>query len=248
MKAQFSYATPLMAALLWVAALLVEPGPFVAGSILMIGVGLLATSSVAVVGMVLTGGRWARRAALTVVGLTGGVAVARPLDPVWVVATGGTAVAAASMFSGAVTRGIRQLPAAAGPPERAVLVPMALLVVPFLLGLASWDVASAPTLIVALTAPFAALWYTRVLPGGLLAVRALWPLLAIGLAVTQTAVPGAVSLLSGVTVALMSWHPSVKVAFHPPRERGTAYAIPPELAPREILDAANLDERGRPRA
>lgn len=248
MKVQLSYATPLIAALLWVAALLFEPGPFAPGSILMIGVGLLATSSVAVVGMVLTGGRWARRAALVVVGLTALVAAARPIDPIWVVATAGTAVAAASLFSGAVTSGIRKLPAAAGPPERAVLVPVILLLVPFLLGLVSWDEAPVPTLIVALTAPVAALWYTRVLPGGLFSVRALWPGLAIGLAVTQTVAPGAVSLLSGVTVALMSWHPSVKVAFHPPREKGTAVAIPPELAPREILDAADLDEKGRPRA
>lgn len=248
MKVQFGYATPLLAALLWVAALLVEPGPLASGSILMIGVGLLATSSVAVVGMVLTGGRWARRAALTVVGLTAIVAVARPLDPIWVIATAGTAVAAASLFSEAVTSGIRKLPAASGPPERAVLVPVILLMVPFLLGLASWDVASASTLVVALTAPVAALWYTRVLPGGLFSVRALWPGLAIGLAMIQTVAPGAVSLLSGVTVALMSWHPSVKVAFHPPREKGTAFAIPPELAPREILDAAHLDEKGRPRA
>jgi hypothetical protein len=36
------------------------------------------------------------------------------------------------------------------------------------------------------------------------------------------------------------------VAFYPPRETGKAYPIPPELAPKEVLDAAEIDERGRP--
>jgi hypothetical protein len=39
----------------------------------------------------------------------------------------------------------------------------------------------------------------------------------------------------------------VRDAFYPPTETGSAYAIPPELTPPEILDAADLDERGRRR-
>jgi hypothetical protein len=139
------------------------------------------------------------------------------------------------------------LPAAFGPPERAVLIPLILLGFPTLLGFAAWDEQAATTLVVGLTAPIAAIWYSRVLPGGLLAVRILWPALAIGLAVTLGLAPGVTSLVGGALVAVLAWHPSVKVAFHPPREKGTAYAIPPELAPPEVLDAARLDEKGRPR-
>ena len=91
-----------------------------------------------------------------------------------------------------------------------------------------------------------ALWFARVFPGGLYAVRILWPALAIGLSFTQWWAPAIVSVISGAAVAVLAWHPSVGVAFHPPREVGTVYPIPPELAPREVLDSAELDEHGRP--
>jgi hypothetical protein len=118
---------------------------------------------------------------------------------------------------------------------------------PAVLGLAAWDVPSWATLVTGLSAPVAALWYARVLPGGLPMVRVLWPGLAFGLAITQAPVPGWVSAVGGALVAVIAWHPSVKIAFHPPRETGTRLPIPPELAPREILEAADLDEWGKPR-
>jgi hypothetical protein len=102
-------------------------------------------------------------------------------------------------------------------------------------------------MMIGLTAPLAALWFARVFPGGLLAIRVLWPILSIGLAFTQWLAPAIVSLFGGISIAILAWHPSVAVAFHPPRERGTVYPIPPELAPRDVLDSANLDEQGRPR-
>ena len=77
-------------------------------------------------------------------------------------------------------------------------------------------------------------------------VRLIWPLAAVGLAFTQWLAPAIVSVVSGIAVAVLAWHPSVAVAFHPPREVGTVYPIPPELAPREVLDSADLDEHGRP--
>jgi len=245
-KAPLASATPLLAALLWIAALLVDPGPLAPASVLLIGVGLLVTTTVAVVGMVLTGGRWARRTALAMAIFTLAIAVVRPLDVLWVVSLIATVVAVAALFSPSVTGSIRKLPAAAGPPERAVLLPLLLLGMPAAIGLVAWDDPVAATLVVGLSAPVTSLWYSRVLPGGLLAVRIVWPAMAIGLAMLQSLPAGLVSLLGGCIVAALAWHPSVKVAFHPPRETGTSYPIPPELTPKEILDAAGLDERGRP--
>ena len=46
--------------------------------------------------------------------------------------------------------------------------------------------------------------------------------------------------------AVDAWHPSLKVAFDPPTESGSTYAIPPELAPQDILDAAQIDDHGKP--
>jgi hypothetical protein len=247
-KVSLASATPLLAALLWVIALLVDPGPFAAAPVLLIGLALLELATVSVVGLIMTGGRWARRSALAVVAMTLLVAVARPLDPIWVTALAASTLAGASMFTRSVIGGIRRLPAATGPPERAVVIPLILIGFPGLLGLAAWDSSAATTLIIGLAAPIAALWYSRVLPGGLVAVRLLWPSLAVALSLTQGLAPGTTSLLGGVLVAFLAWDQTVKVAFHPPRETGSAYSIPPELAPKEILDAAGLDEKGRPRA
>jgi hypothetical protein len=175
------------------------------------------------------------------------LAVARPIDIWWVAGFASTLLAAVALLSPALAKGLRRLPPAGGPPWRAMLIPLLLIGLPFLLGLAAWNRSSLATGLVGLGAPLAALWYSRVLPGGLLAVRVLWPALAVGLAFTQSVGPAIVCLVAGGSVAVLAWHPSVGVAFHPPREIGTVQPIPPELTPSEVLDAAELDDRGRPR-
>jgi hypothetical protein len=233
--------------LLWVVALLVEPGPLHAGSILLIGLGLIALATVAVVGMVVSGARWARRAAWAATLSTLALAAIRPIDPLWALALGVSVITVFALASGQATAGSRRQPAAAGPPRRAVLLTLVLVAYPFPLGLAAWDRPNTATLVVGLSAPMAALWYARVLPGGLIAVRVLWPAMAAGLSIAQSLAPGIVSVAGALTVAVLAWHPSVKHAFHPPRAVGTSFPIPPELAPREVLEAAELDERGNPR-
>ena len=246
MKISLLACTPLIAALLWAAALGIDSGPFAPGSVLLIMTGLLALATVGMVGVTVIGGRWAHRTLLLVVAAMLFLAVVRPIDALWMVALVGTVMAGIALFSPALIAGLRKLPAASGPPVRAVVLPLLLIGLPYLLGIAAWDNASPGSLIVGLSAPIAALWFARVFPGGLYVVRIIWPALAIGLAFTQSLTPAMVSVVSGVTVAVLAWHPSVAVAFHPPREVGTVYPIPPELAPREVLDSADLDERGRP--
>lgn len=247
MRVPLLASTPLIAALAWAVAFALEPGPFAAGSVLLMMVGLLALTTVGMVGLTVTGGRWARRTSLGGLAAMCGLAIARPVDVLWVIALGVTALAAIAHLTPPLTAAVRRLPAAAGPPTRAVLIPLLLIGVPFPLGFAAWDEPSSGTMVIGLTAPLAALWFARVFPGGLLAIRVLWPILSIGLAFTQWLAPAIVSLFGGISIAILAWHPSVAVAFHPPRERGTVYPIPPELAPRDVLDSANLDERGRPR-
>ncbi len=247
MKVPLAAATPLLSALLWTAALLVDPGPLAPGSVLLVGLGLLETATVSVVGMIMTGGRWARRLAVAGAAPALAVGAIRPIDVIWIVALAATGVTVVSLFTRGMSAAMRRRPAAAGPPARAVILPLALILFPALLGLAAWDNPTTATMIVGLSAPIAAMWYSRVLPGGLFVIRVLWPALAIGLAATQSRVPGLVSALTGLAVAVLAWHPSVRLAFHPPREVGTSYPIPPELAPKEVLDAAKLDEQGKPR-
>jgi len=240
-------ASPLVAALLWVAALLVDPGPLAPGSVLLVGWGLLTMATIAIVGMIVVGGRWALRTALAVVVASLLIAVVRPIDLIWFVALIGSIGAGALLFLPMVTKGIRKLPSATGPPARAVLVPLLLAATPFSIGLAAWDHPTGATLVVGLSASLAALWYSRVLPGGLYAVRLGWPLLAVGLAPFQALPIAMVSVVTAFAVLVVAWHREVKVAFHPPRESGRVFPIPPELAPKEVLDAAEIDERGRPR-
>jgi len=238
-------AAPLLAAVIWTVALIVDGEPFVPTSVFLIGIGLLGMATASVVGIVVAGGRWARRLGLVVVGATSVLALVRPIDLIWVLGLGATSLAGASLFLPSVLAGIRKLPAAAGPPERAVLVPLVLIGAPFILGIASNDAAPWATLTVGIAAPIAAFAYSRVLPGGLLAVRALWPILAITLAFPMGSWGGFTSAALGVLVAALAWDGSVRAAFHPPREVGSAYPIPPELAPKEILDEAGIDDRGR---
>ena len=247
MRVPWASASPLVAAVLWTVALAIDPGPLAPWSVFLVGLGLLTMATVGVVGMVIVGGRWARRTGLASILAGLMIAVVRPTDAIWFLALAVSILAGGALFLPVVTERIRKLPSATGPPPRAVLVPLVLVSTPFTIGLAAWDSPTIATVVVGLTAPLAALWYSRVLPGGLTSVRVIWPLLALALALLQPPAAAVVSAVTGLGVLVMAWSKEVEIAFHPRRETGHVFPIPPELAPREILDAAEIDEHGRPR-
>lgn len=232
---------------MWTIALVVDSDPFQPAPTLLIGVGLLATTTVATVGMVVVGGRWAHRLGLFALGLTIVVAVVRRIDILWVIAVVATTASLLALLSPGVLSRIRRLPSASGPPPRAIAPALILLVTPALLGFAGNDATVWALLVVGLTAPNSAFLYSRVLPGGLLGVRLVWPLLTVALSPLLGWTAGSVAVAIAAAVAAAAWDRSVKASYHPPREVGTTYPIPPELAPPEVLDAANLDEQGRPK-
>lgn len=236
---------PLVAALAWTAALVARSDPFGEAGALLVGLGMLATSAVAVIGMVVSGGRWAHRLALASVGMTLVVALMRPIDALWVLGLVASGVAASALFVPMVTSRIRKLPAAAGPPQAAVVIPLVLLAVPFLIGVSLGDGAVWAGLTVGLSAPLAAFLFSRVIPGGLLAVRVVWPGLTLALSPLLGAPAAPLTWAAVMLIGLLAWRPEVKASFHPPVEAGSTYPIPPELAPKEILDAARLDDEGR---
>ncbi len=247
MKSAVLALTVQVAALAWVVALLVDTGPLEAVPALLVGVGLLSMSTVATVGMIVVGGRWSHRLGLAALGVGTVIAIIRPVDFWWILAVALTGVSLIALLSPTLTGSIRKLPSASGPPPRAVTPPLILLAAPCVLGFLGNDAAVWAILIVGLAAPNVALFYSRVLPGGLLAIRLIWPLLAVGLAPAMGWPAGTASVVMGVAVAFLSWHGSVKASYHPPQEVGTMFPIPPELTPTEVLDAAELDERGRPK-
>jgi hypothetical protein len=239
--------TTQIATLAWIVALLIDPSPLEQAPALLTGLGLLGMSTVAKVGMIVVNGRWAHRLGLLTMTFTMVLAIIRLIDFLWFVALALSTVAIVALLSPTVTGGIRKRPSASGPPPRAVTPPLLLLVAPVLLGLAGNGAQPWALLVVGLSAPSVALLYSRVVPGGLLALRAVWPLLAIGLSPWLGWWAGSISAALAIAVAVTSWHQSVRASYHPPQEAGTTFPIPPELAPSEVLDAAQIDETGRPK-
>lgn len=247
MKTALSALSPQVASLAWVVALLVEDEPWATAPGFLIAFGLLAMSTVSLVGMIVVGGRWAHRFGLVTIGFTAVVAVARPVDWLWWIAFAASAVALVALLSPGLTATIRKLPAATGPSPRAVAPPLVLLATPAVVGFVGNTATVWALLLVGMSAPGAALLYSRVLPGGLLGIRLVWPIMAIGLSPLLGWVAGGTAVGLALIVAVLAWDSSVKASYHPPQETGTTFPIPPELAPGDVLDAADLDDRGRPR-
>ena len=91
--------TPLVAALLWALALGVDRGPLAPGSVLLIVTGLLGLTTVGMVGVTVTGGRWAHRTLLVAVAAMFLLAVVRPIDLLWGLALVSTLIAAIAVLS-----------------------------------------------------------------------------------------------------------------------------------------------------
>lgn len=213
-------------------------------AVVLISLSMWTAAVVALTGMMVARARWARRLGLAVTGAQGALGLLMPLDAWWGAALALSAATAVALGGPWLDGIIRGRPSAAGPPTRAVLIPLILIGVPYLLGFANAEGPAA--LVVSLTALVAAFWFIRVLPGALVVVRLLWPGLTLGLAMPTGGPGGLTAAATAVLVAALAWHPTVRNAVHPLVERGSRVAIPPELAPPEVLDAADIDERGRP--
>ena len=234
---------PFVAILAWVIALMVDPGIYGSISMALIGSGLLIGATVGTVGLVTMGARWARWTLVAGVATTFAIAIGRPVDGLWIVAISLGMMSLVYLLSPG--RGaIRKLPSASGPPPRAVLVTMLCLLAPLGLGLAPID-ANGWVAVVAIAGPLTALWYTRVVAGGLFAMRYGFPALALALAPLMGVAHATLSVALAVAIGVLARSADVAVAFRPLVKGGTAYPIPPELAPKEILEEAGIDDKGR---
>lgn len=244
MKPNLLSGVPLLAVLVWVLALVIDPGVYTPGSVALIGVGWLLLATVATVGMVIVEARWARRTLVAVLATTLLVSLLRPLDPVAMAGLAATAAGLIVLLSPGVIPG-RRLPSAAGPPEKAVVMILAGLSAPLALGLVPAEPALWTPWLAAI-APVSVFLYSRRVVGGLALTR--YGLAAVTVAAAFLVPPphAVVALLVAATVTVLAWTASVSVAFRPPVETGSAYPIPPELTPKEILEEARIDERGRP--
>ncbi len=234
----------MAAILIWLAAVMLAPGPYHPNSVLITGLGWLVLSTVATVGLVLVGGRWALRTLIVVLGTTLWVGTVIPLSTWSMAGLGATALSLILLLSPRQHRLVRKLPSAGGPPARSVIVTLAALGLPLALGLIPAD-ANSWVIAMAACGPLAALLYSRTVPGGLAALRFGLIAATIAFAAFMPLPHAIVALLASAAITATAWSSDVAVAFRPLIEKGTSYAIPPELAPKEILDRAGIDEKGQ---
>lgn len=230
----------------WTVVLATSPPPDHSGpAVVMMSVALWIATVAAVTGMLVVRGRWARRLALAVAVAHGVVALLPEPDGWWGAAAILSCGAAIAIGGPWLNGFIRQRPAAAGPPDRAVLLPLVLVTTAFAIGATGGG--SAAAAVVGYSSFLVAFWFIRALPGALLLVRLGWPALALGLAWPIGGPAGVAAAAGAVAVAFLAWHETVHHALHPLVQPGSRVPIPPELAPRDVLDAAEIDDRGRPK-
>jgi hypothetical protein len=231
----------------WSARLILDPRPFdpAAGALLAADLALLAV--VAVAGLLVARGRWARTLAVVESTVWLILASIMPLDGPGVALTLVAGVSLAGTAGPWLTRGwLRLRPSADGPPASAVTVMLGLLAVPGVvavvgsLGPLDWAFAA--------FAVVGAWGLGRGFTAALWALRTVCGPLAVTAGVASGMPRGLVSALWGLALAAASWRTDLALAVNPvagPAPRRVP--IPPELAPPEILEAAGYDDRGRPK-
>ena len=244
MKSIVASGLPMLATLVWLGALIVDPGDLFLSQVLLLGTGWLILTTVGTIGLLLVGGRWAHRTlfAVTLIGFY--VALFRPLGTYSVVALVCTCAALVVLLAPQLGATVRQLPAADGPPGQAVAAILVPLSLPAVLGLVPAD-SNGWVLLGAVLGPIAAFLYAKTMPGGLTAIRFGLPLIAVVLAVPMGVPHGVIAVVVVAVGTVLAWSPEAATAFYPVVEKGTSFAIPPELAPKEILDQAGIDETGK---
>lgn len=231
----------------WAMAFLLE-GSVPAGSRWLLGVGAWLVTLVALAGLLLARSRWSTRLAMGVAALAVPGVVVVDRSPVVLVvgavAAVATVVAAVRALDGGAVRPFR---AADAPPDDAVVLMLLGVVGPVVLGLGSLpDGPTVATAAAAVVLPVAAWWFGRVSVPALWAERVLVPLLAAAAGVTQGLPGGVVGITLAAAVGWYAWRPQVRLAADPlAPTKVDAKPVFAEFAPREVREAAGVDERGR---
>ncbi len=232
------------ASLLWAARLGWEARPLSPGAGALLAVSLLVGATVAIAGLLVAGGRWARRFAMGMVALQLVTAVVLDPDSLWVAAVAASLLALAGLFGPWPT--VRRLPRADGPPARAVLIPLVLVVIPAVVALTAPRRVTGWGIGLAILALVLAGSYARAWSAALWVLRLAFPLLALPAILTAPRWGGTVLAAAVAGLVWLAWSGEARLAIAPLVSPPSAvYPIPPELTPPEILDAAGLDRRGR---
>lgn len=226
--------------------LMVGGGPWNDDAAALGALGLILFTVVTVAGTLIARSRWARNACIVLALTWLGVAAASPLSASSSVLLGSIAAVLVAATGPWLGRWLRRLPAAQGPPPRAVGALLFLLAVPAVAGLSAPGGVAWPSWALSGWSVLLAYALARGVSPALWGIRLAHP--ALSLAAGATAGLASVVLLGivGVSAAVLGWTREVALAVTPLRpRRSEAVPFPPELVPPEVLRRAGLDERGR---
>ena len=243
-QAQLTVATLLASALLWSAVISTDDS-YAASSGFVLSAALVLSVTVAVAAIVAGASKWGHRlamgSAMSMIALGAIIPLAVPTVIAMVLA----GLALIGLNASGIASLVRQRPPADGPPAKAVVLSVAMLTSPILWAVMSPDGLSAAALIATVVIWSALAFYARAVPGALLVARYISPAALMVLAILDGTFTGALIGSTAVGLAALAWTVDARIAVNPLAEPGTTVLIPPELAPRDILDAAGLDDRGR---
>ena len=239
--------TVVLAAVAWSLVLAFGSGPLADAPAALLAADQAIIGTVIGVGMVLSRGRWTRRAALVLLGGQAVLGVFFKADGWWIGAVLMTAAGIAAVTGPWLGGWLRKLPRADGPPPRAVVMNLALLGLPALVAVTAPQYVPPAGWLLSGFALAIAWGYSRAWLPAIWVIRLALPVLGIGAAAFLTW-PAALVLGSGVAaLTALAWSPDVRRATLSPTALPVQLVpIPPELAPQEVLEAAGLDDRGKP--
>jgi hypothetical protein len=206
---------------------------------------LLLVTVTAIVGIVVARARWARRFALVIIGFMGAMALTMQISNNWIVALALTGLAVVAVTGPSLDRYLppRRLP---GPPRKAVVLPLLLLLFPGIAAFASGSPVSVAAWFVIGGTPVVAWGYGKARVAGLWAARVAVPIAA--MAMLWSLDPWSMLLLGAASLGefWLAWSGDAALAIEGSDQIPLARSIPipPELTPPEVLAAAGVDERG----
>ena len=201
--------------LLTTALLVIDPEPFSPGSAVLIALGLVAYTVIALVGILLVRAPWARWLALaTTIGALV-IAAVVGFDSALAVASAVVSLTAVAGISGPwLTLWLRHRPGT-GPEPRAVALPLLAVGAAPVVGFASWSGLAFTALVVAVLGPLGGWAYARTLRWGLWVLRLGYPAAAV-VAATKLSLAGATFLILHATlVTVLAWSPEASRAQRP---------------------------------
>lgn len=217
------------------------------GSGVMIGVGHLMLTAVTIVAALVGAARWAVTTGIALVAALAVPAVVHPIGPAWVVMVTAGGLALTGLLGTGLRGTVRQRPSADGPPRKASALTLGMLAIPLVIGGTQPAGVDASDWLLTTATLALAIWYSQARPSAVWAVRLLLPVMAITAAIILPLPLGLVAVVVYSVLAWLAWSVDARIAVIPLASPGRSVPIPAELAPGEILDAAGLDSRGRPK-